>query len=372
MVSTDAKREPLLTGPVLALLGTVVGALASFYLLLSVVPEYAVRGGWGTRGAGLCTAALMFGTVLTELAAPALIGRFGYRSVITVALLLLGAPAVGLAFTASGFALVAACLLRGAGIGVVFVAGSALAAELAPPGRRGEVLGIFGVAAGAPSIVFLPSGVWLSEHIGYAPVFVTAGALALLATLAVRRLPAAPMPAAEPGSAGGLGALTVAFGVIATAAGVLPTFLPLGTRLAALALLIQSCVTPFARWAVSRAPERHHRPLLLAGVALASAGVLGMVRAADVVPLVVASVLFGAGFGMVQHVTLALMFARVPTSGYRRVSMLWNIAYDAGMGVGAVAFGALVARNGFAPAYALLAAVMLAVLLPLARATRRA
>ena len=45
--------------------------------------------------------------------------------------------------------------------------------------------------------------------------------------------------------------------------------------------------------------------------------------------------LFGIGFGAAQNVTLALMFARVSRSDYARVSMLWNLADDAGMGIGA-------------------------------------
>ncbi|WP_347648069.1 hypothetical protein [Nonomuraea sp. B10E15] len=49
--------------------------------------------------------------------------------------------------------------------------------------------------------------------------------------------------------------------------------------------------------------------------------------------------LFGAGFGAAQNVTLVLMFARSSPSASGRVSALWNLAYDGGMGVGAVGFG---------------------------------
>jgi hypothetical protein len=44
--------------------------------------------------------------------------------------------------------------------------------------------------------------------------------------------------------------------------------------------------------------------------------------------------LFGTGFGVAQNVTLALMFERVSSSGYGAVSTLWNLAYDAGIGLG--------------------------------------
>jgi len=367
------------------LLVTVVGALASFYLLLSVVPAYAVGNGWGADSAGLCTGVLMLGTVLTELATPALIGRYGYRAVFAASLVLIGLPAGWLALSSSAAAVLGACLLRGAGIGVIFVAGSALAAELASPSRRGEVLGVFGVAAGAPGIAFLPSGVWLSDHVGYRPVFLLGAAVTLLAAVGVPRLPGrqavapdtppAGGPASTTPTSGGLAGLTITFGAMATAAGVLATFLPVSLsgathKLAALALLVQSCLTPLVRWAASRCPDRYHRPLLVAGVAASSAGVLGLVSAGHWPVLIAAVSLFGAGFGAVQHVTLTAMFARVPTSGFRKVSMLWNLAFDAGMGIGAATFGALVDVTGYAAGYALLAAAM-ATGLPLAHLSGR-
>lgn len=53
------------------------------------------------------------------------------------------------------------------------------------------------------------------------------------------------------------------------------------------------------------------------------------------------------------------MYARVPTSAHAAVSALWNGAYDLGMGVGAVAVGALAARTCYGVAFLLVAAAML-------------
>lgn len=58
------------------------------------------------------------------------------------------------------------------------------------------------------------------------------------------------------------------------------------------------------------------------------------------------------------------MYARVPTSGYGTVSALWNFAYDAGMGVGAVGFGWLASQTGYPLAFAVTAALMLTALVP--------
>jgi predicted MFS family arabinose efflux permease len=61
------------------------------------------------------------------------------------------------------------------------------------------------------------------------------------------------------------------------------------------------------------------------------------------------------------------MFSRVSASGFGTVSALWNLAYDAGLGVGAAEFGAVAAQTGYPIAFALTAALMFAALVPAVR-----
>jgi MFS family permease len=69
--------------------------------------------------------------------------------------------------------------------------------------------------------------------------------------------------------------------------------------------------------------------------------------------------LFGAGFGVVENATFALLLDRLPEA---TASTLWNLAYDAGYGAGPAAFGPLAARAGYPPAFALTSVLILAVL----------
>jgi predicted MFS family arabinose efflux permease len=78
-------------------------------------------------------------------------------------------------------------------------------------------------------------------------------------------------------------------------------------------------------------------------------------------------VLFGAGFGIVQNVSLAMMLERVATSEYSTVNAVWSIAYDSGWGLGAAAFGAAAAHTGFPVGFALTGALMLTALAPARR-----
>jgi predicted MFS family arabinose efflux permease len=110
--------------------------------------------------------------------------------------------------------------------------------------------------------------------------------------------------------------------------------------------------------------------LVIPGVLVAALGMLCLVLTGNAVAVVVGMVLFGAGFGVSQNASLALMFERVRPAGYSTVSALWNLAYDAGLGAGATGFGVVAAQTGYPLAFALTAVVMLAVLVPGAAARR--
>jgi predicted MFS family arabinose efflux permease len=162
----------------------------------------------------------------------------------------------------------------------------------------------------------------------------------------------------------------VAFSATAVAGGVVVTFVPLAVtagsgNLAALALLVQAVMATVARWWAGRYGDRHGPArLLVPGVLLGTAGVFALVLTGHPVALVAGMLLFGTGFGVSQNASLALMFDRVPSSGYGTVSAMWNLAYDAGMGLGAAGFGVAVAQTGYPVAFAVTGVLMLAALAP--------
>jgi predicted MFS family arabinose efflux permease len=362
--------------PLALLFVSAFGAATSFYLLLSVVPLYAARAAPGRIGAGLANGTLMAATVAAELVTPRLVVRFGYRRVLVVGLLLLGAPALALTAASSIAAILAVCAVRGVGFAITVVLGSALVAWLVPRERRGEGLGLYGIVIGVPSVVALPLGVWLAQHAGYSPVFAAGAAVTLLGLLVAPGLPAAAPAARGPvGVVAGLRtpALlrpSVIFAATTVAAGVVVTFLPLAVPagaggLAALALLAQASAATLSRWWSGRHGDRHGAARLLApGLLAAGVGMLGLVLAANPAAVVVGMLVFGAGFGIAQNVTLSLMFERVPASGYGTVSAVWNLAYDAGLGLGAASFGLLANQTGYPIAFALTAVLVLAAVAP--------
>ncbi|MFD0071762.1 MFS transporter [Streptomyces sp. NPDC127166] len=373
-----------MTRPLLLRFVSIIGASTSFYLLLSVVPLYAEVSGGGHGGAaGLTTGTLMLATVGGELATPRLVARFGYRLTLVAGLFLLGAPAFALAASGSAVWIAAVCVLRGLGFAFTVVAGGALTASLIPAERRGEGLALVGIVTGIPSLVALPLGVWLVDHVGYGPVFAAGAVAALAAIVSVPGLPdrEAGSPDRETDSERPIGVTAgfrtpalarpaLVFAATALAAGILVTFLPLAVPSAsagvvATALFAQTAAATAARWVAGRHGDRHGpAALLLPGLAVAAGGVLLTALTHSTVAVVFGTALFGVGFGFTQNATLTLMYARVPASGYGTVSALWNFAFDAGMGVGAVGFGILAGRTGYPWAFALTAVLMLTALAP--------
>jgi MFS family permease len=84
-----------------------------------------------------------------------------------------------------------------------------------------------------------------------------------------------------------------------------------------------------------------------------------MIWLASPVLILVSMVLFGAGFGVVENATFALLIEQLPEA---KASTLWNFAYDAGYGAGPAVFGVFAARTGYPAAFALTGVLMLAVL----------
>ena len=371
----QTRALPALGRPLWVAMLALFGAMTSFFLLAAAVPLYATSLGGNSSGAGLSTGILLFAAVAAEIVTPALIRHWGRRAVIAAGFLLLGTPTLFLGGVSGTAGLTLLCALRGVGFGVLAVAGGALIVSLAPPERRGFVLGLYGIVATIPAVFALPLGVWLTAHVGFPALFVAGGLVAIVGVASAPYVPKREPHAAEP-----IGLLAgvrdarllwpaIVFAATAMAAGVITTFLPIMTgHLAstptAWALLLQALTGTITRGLAGKVVDRTNGYKLLGGsVVLLSLGVL--LLAADVRSLTVipAMVLFGAGFGVAQNASLMLMLNQVDERGYDTVNALWNLAYDLGWGLGASGFGLLAAWLSYPLAFALCSLTILLVLL---------
>jgi MFS family permease len=166
--------------------------------------------------------------------------------------------------------------------------------------------------------------------------------------------------------------LPLIFAAATVAAGVLDSFLPLAkeipSSLCSAALLVQAVSATLSRWQAGRFGDRHgHARLLVPALALAALGTAAMMLLGSQAAVFAGMAAFGAGFGVLESATFALLIEQLPEA---TASARWNLAYDAGYGAGPAAFGLICGRTGYPVAFALTGALILAVV-PVARRERQ-
>jgi predicted MFS family arabinose efflux permease len=365
-----------------ALVGVTMLGFAGYCLTLASLPAYAVRGGAGESTAGVVTAVLLTVTIAVQTVVPALTARFGQAPVLVAGLIALGAPSPFYAVDDGLIWLSALSAVRGAGFAVLTVLGATLAAQVAPVERRGEAIGIYGLAIAVPNLVAVPAGVALVLD-GHTTWLAVLAASPLLGLVLVPALVRAMPPAEVRGPAGSgrtaaLAALapSLVLLVVTMAGGGLVTFLPIERPdgvLATAALLLFGITGAVTRWRAGLLADRWGSRLLMPlGLLVAAVGLIAVAAglgSTDAWVLVGAAV-FGAGFGAVQSLTLLAAFARAGQGGATSASAVWNASFDAGTAAGALVLGMLAAGIGLDWTYVVVAA-LLAASLPLASAAAR-
>jgi predicted MFS family arabinose efflux permease len=365
-----------------ALVAFSVLGFAGFCLTLASLPVYAVAGGAAESSAGVVTTVFLGATIAVQTTVPALTARFGLGPVLVGGLLAMGLPAPFYVLDDSVLWISGLSAVRGAGFAVLTVLGATLAARVAPPDRRGESIGLYGLGIAIPNLLGVPAGVALvlDGHVGWLSWL---AASPVLAVFLVPQLVRAVTPDTGPRPAGtGRAAVrrallpSAVLFVVTMSGGGLVTFLPIERpdgALATVALLVYGVTAAATRWRAGTLADRLGGTWLLPlalGVTAAGLVVTAAGLAVGAVWVVVGAGLFGAGYGAVQNLTLVAAFARAGEGGTTTASAMWNAAFDAGTAVGALALGFLAAGIGLDWTYVVVAAVLAAVI-PLASAAAR-
>ncbi len=349
-----------------------------FAATLASLPWWAVHGGASPAAAGLVTTVMLGVTVVVQFFVPAVERRLGTGRTLAIGLLALGAPSAMYLLTTDLTSMLVVSAVRGIGFGVLTVVGSALTAVLAPPGRQGEAVGLYGLAVAAPNLLVVPGTVALAQNVAFWPVVVLASCPVLAVPLALAIGAGHQSRVAHEKAGRRRAALTavlpsVVLLTITLAGGGVTTYLPIerpNGYVATLVLLLFGLTGALGRWRVGRFADRVGTRLLLPGAVLL--GVVGLAALAaglrhgvDVLLLAGAAV-FGTAYGAVQNLTLVVAFARARGHGASTVSAVWNAAFDTGTGIGAVVVGALAATGMGVPMALGACAGLIAVCLPLA------
>lgn len=381
--SSGALTQLTRTPGILAAFALVLLAFGGFSLLLPVVPLAVVRGGGSEFVAGATTGVFMTITVVFQLLTPRITAAIGYRWVLGIGSAMLGLPSGLLALFDSSFAVLAVSGVRGAGFGMMTVAGSALVAELAPPGMLGRATSLIGLAIGISEALFLPAGLWTLDAFGLPTVAWSATAFGAVGLFAAARLPRVYPTPPEPSERSVMSSGQVFVLLVGPFLVMLAVSLPYGAAASflspALDEIIQGSGAVVAgvglgllgagvivgrTFAGLISDRQGPGAMVWPGLGLA---VIGMAGIAVMVSMavnpwwfLVPTIVFGLGFGAVQNDALVGSFERMPRSRLGTASASWNISFDTGTGLGSIVMGGL-AGFGYVVLFAVAAGIVLIV-----------
>jgi MFS family permease len=264
--------------------------------------------------------------------------------------------------------LVASRLVLGAGEGTVFTASSAWVVDLAPPGRRGRVIGLYGLSVWAGLSVGPLVGELILHGAGYTAVWFFAGASPLLGALIATRLPdpfhAAPevdehhalieREAIRPGTALALSSI----GYATVAAFVVLHLEARGVGHGATVFGAFATMVVLTRLAGGDLPDRVGPIRVAIAAALVEAVGLTTIGLAHSLPVALGGALaMGAAFSLLYPSLSLIVVSRVPETRRGAALGTFTAFFDAGVGLGAPLAGLAAALSSYEGAF-LTAAVL--------------
>ena len=262
--------------------------------------------------------------------------------------------------------LIVARLILGVGEGTIFTAGSAWIVDLAPPGRRGRVIGLYGLAVWSGLSIGPLIGSVLLHAVDYWLVWAFAAAAPLLGCLIALRLPdpfvppeeeePRPLIAAEsirPGSALALASV----GYATVAAFVVLHLDARGVGHGAVVFGAFAAMVVLTRLIGGDLPDRVGPSRCAVGAASIESLGLVTIAVAHSLPVAIAGALaMGAAFSLLYPSLSLIVVGRVPE--HRRGAALGTFTafFDAGVGFGAPIAGVAAALAGYEGAFIFAAA----------------
>lgn len=273
-------------------------------------------------------------------------------------------PPLGLA------GLIVARLVLGAGEGAVYTAGSAWIVDLAPPERRGRVLGLYGLAVWGGLSVGPLLGSLVHNVAGYTEVWLLAALLPLLGALAGLAVgdPFRPLAHAEPHPLVAPEAVRpgIAVGLAAVGYATVASFVVLllegrGVDNGPLVFAVFAGAIVVARLFLGDLPDRAGPARVAIGAVLAEAvGLLTIGFAPSLPVAVLGGVAMGAGFSLLNPSLMLIVVDQVNAAARGAALGTFTAFFDAGVGVGAPIAGAVAALSSYEGAFILASGFALA------------
>jgi MFS family permease len=351
---------PLFTRPFLFICLATGCFYLSFYFILPVMPLYVASLGGTSSQIGLIIG--LFATMAMLMRPPSgwLIDSRGTRPILLIGMAVFLLASLGYIAARTVEPILALRLFHGIGMGLFPTAATVVIAELAPPTRRGEAMGWFGITNSIGLVVGPVLGPWIAAQLGFPVLFLLAAGVAGLGFACIFLVPAGPRPmrASRPPRPGDF----------FSRAAVLPSFIllllyiPYGTVVAFIPLvakmrglenpglfyMVFAVAMLLVRAKAGEISDRRGRAtVILPGMILTGVSFLVLGVTSGPAGMLTGAAILGLGFGSAQPALMAFTTDRVAPEERGKAMGTFYTAWELGIASGAAGAGWLLNVTGF-------------------------
>lgn len=338
-----------------------------FHIFLPTLPIYVLNQGGSSTDVGLLSAIFLFFAIMIRFFTDNGIKKWGKKYYLYIGCILCFVSAITYILATTVPRLLSLRVLHGLGFGIATTLYAAIVTDLIPKSRRGEGMGYFGLGTTLAMAIAPGLGVWIVDNFSFNSLFMVATFSQVLALwcLSLCTIPEdRTVQPVKPASSFVdkliertllfQALLALLFGVCI---GGILNFIALLAREAQIAnagaffLMCTICIF-VSRLITGRIFDKKGPAwVLLPGAMLLLCGFIVLAQSKDMTSFLIASALYGFGYGTIFPALQTWMFNLVPAEKRSSASATFYNMIDIGNGVGSVALGMLAGQFGYASIY---------------------
>lgn len=339
---------------------------ASFYFLLITLPIYIKKIGGNESEIGLIIGVFTISAVFLRPFIGKEVDRRGRKVILVSGIVVFFISMLLYNYTRDVTSLLLLRVLHGIGWGAATTAATTLIADIAPPKRRGEAMGVFGMASNIAMAIGPALSMILLLKYDFSILFSISAGIALVSLLFVLPIsetmvvhPKTPLFSKE--------ALfpSVLMFIISLTYGSIVSFLSLfaqkqGILNPGIFFTVFAVTLILVRALAGKLSDIKGRKfVILPGMVLITAGLWVLSTAITLNTFLAAAFLYGLGFGLVHPSLMALLVDSVSDKGRGAAMGTFTAAFDLGIGAGSIILGLVLQYYGFQVMYTLSGLIVL-------------
>jgi MFS family permease len=338
----------------------------SFYFLLITLPIYIEKIGGTESEIGLILGVFTISAVLLRPFIGKEVDRRGRKIILISGIVIFFISMLLYDYTQNVTSLLLLRILQGIGWGAATTAATTLIADIAPPKRRGEAMGIFGMASNVAMAIGPALSMILLQKYDFPILFSMSAGISLLSLLLVLPIsetivvhPKTPLFSRE-----ALFPSALMF-MVSLTYGSIVSFLSLFAQKQGIAnpgifFTVFAVTLILVRALAGKLSDiKGRRFVIIPGMVLIASGLIVLSTASALDSFLVAAFLYGLGFGLVHPSLMALLVDMVGDESRGAAMGTFTAAFDLGIGAGSILLGLVLQYFDFQVMYTLSGLIVL-------------